>query len=260
MAFGDKGKAGWLVAVRAETGERTDVTEAIRRIDSRDMFVGRLAWLYEINTDKVVFTGIAYERAKRVMDIGIVLLFAPVWVPVIAMCAAIVVLDSPRGPAFFIQQRTGMSGRRFRMFKLRTMVPDASQMTEDIKKLSRTGTWPDIKIPNDPRVTRVGKYLRATHLDELPQLINVLRGDMSLVGPRPTSYTPDKYPLWHTVRLEVLPGITGVWQLTQRSVAEFNDKTRLDVAYINRRCVWVDIQILLRTVSLMFSRAVGDDA
>jgi lipopolysaccharide/colanic/teichoic acid biosynthesis glycosyltransferase len=118
-------------------------------------------------------------------------------------------------------------------------------------------TWPDFKITNDPRVTRVGKILRKTSLDELPQVLNVLKGDMSLVGPRPTSFAPDTYRLWHTERLEVVPGITGLWQVHGRSNLDFDDRLKLDIAYIERQSLWMDIQILVRTIGQVF---VGDGA
>jgi len=108
--------------------------------------------------------------------------------------------------------------------------------------------WPDFKITNDPRITRVGRILRKTSLDELPQIINILKGEMTLVGPRPTSFSAETYDLWHTERLDVTPGLTGLWQITGRASMEFEERVRLDVAYIQRRSVMFDIMILLRTV------------
>jgi lipopolysaccharide/colanic/teichoic acid biosynthesis glycosyltransferase len=112
--------------------------------------------------------------------------------------------------------------------------------------------WPDFKITNDPRITRLGKFLRKTSLDELPQLFNVLKGEMSLVGPRPTSFGPETYKLWHTSRLDVMPGLTGLWQIMGRAQLEFDDRLRLDIAYIERASLWLDIAILLRTVTAVF--------
>jgi lipopolysaccharide/colanic/teichoic acid biosynthesis glycosyltransferase len=114
--------------------------------------------------------------------------------------------------------------------------------------------WPDFKITNDPRITRVGGFLRKTSLDEAPQLLNVLRGEMSLVGPRPTSFSAQTYKLWHTERLDVQPGITGLWQIIGRGTSEFNDRLRLDIAYIERRCLWLDVQILFRTVTAVLEQ------
>jgi lipopolysaccharide/colanic/teichoic acid biosynthesis glycosyltransferase len=108
--------------------------------------------------------------------------------------------------------------------------------------------WPDFKITNDPRITRVGRFLRKTSLDELPQFINILLGDMSLVGPRPTSFAPETYTLWQTARLDVRPGVTGLWQLYGRGKIEFIERVRIDELYIERCCLWLDIQILIRTI------------
>jgi len=165
---------------------------------------------------------------------------------VIALCTIAIWIENP-GPVFFMQQRTGRFGRRFRMFKLRTMVTNAEEIKEQFRHLNEL-TWPDFKIANDPRVLRVGKFLRKTSLDELPQIFNVLRGDMSLVGPRPTSFAADTYSLWHTERLEVLPGITGLWQLSGRSDVDFDDRLRLDIEYIRRRTLWFDLVLIFRTV------------
>src|SRR5688572_28962451 len=105
-------------------------------------------------------------------------------------------------------------------------------------------TWPDFKITDDPRVTCVGRLLRKTSLDELPQIFNVLKGDMSLVGPRPTSFDSSTYQLWQMERLEVLPGITGLWQISGRSNVDFVDRLHLDIEYIERRSIWLDLKIL----------------
>ncbi|HET9948911.1 MAG TPA: sugar transferase, partial [Longimicrobiales bacterium] len=193
----------------------------------------------------------AYEIAKRVLDVTLCLLALPIVLPILAICAIAVRLDSP-GPAFFTQLRTGRGGRRFRMYKLRTMVQNAAELKEQYAHLNEL-TWPDFKITNDPRVTRVGRWLRRTSLDELPQLFNVLRGDMSLVGPRPTSFSADTYSLWHTARLEVQPGLTGLWQISGRNELDFDDRLRLDIAYIRNRSLQLDLLILLRTVTAVFS-------
>lgn len=192
-----------------------------------------------------------YRVAKRLLDLVVSALALPFALPVIALCALAVRLETPGSP-FFAQMRTGMGGRRFRMYKLRTMVPNAAELKARYAHLNEL-RWPDFKITNDPRLTRVGRFLRRTSLDELPQLINVLRGDMSLVGPRPTSFTPDTYSLWHTARLEVQPGLTGLWQISGRCELEFDERLRLDIAYIRGRGFWLDVSILLRTVSAVVS-------
>jgi lipopolysaccharide/colanic/teichoic acid biosynthesis glycosyltransferase len=137
------------------------------------------------------------------------------------------------------------------MYKLRTMVQNAEELKEKYAHLNEL-TWPDFMITNDPRVTRVGRFLRRSSLDELPQVINVLRGDMSLVGPRPTSFSASTYSLWHTARLEVQPGLTGLWQVSGRKSIDFDDRLRLDIAYIRNRSLWLDLVLLTRTVGAVF--------
>jgi lipopolysaccharide/colanic/teichoic acid biosynthesis glycosyltransferase len=115
-------------------------------------------------------------------------------------------------------------------------------------------TPPDFKITDDPRVTRVGRILRKTSLDELPQVFNVLKGEMSLVGPRPTSFAGNTYSFWQTERLEILPGITGLWQVSGRSDVDFDDRARLDIQYIEQQSIWLDLNILFRTVATVISQ------
>jgi lipopolysaccharide/colanic/teichoic acid biosynthesis glycosyltransferase len=155
-------------------------------------------------------------------------------------------LENP-GPIVFTQLRTGRGGRRFRMYKLRSMVTNAEELKQQLRHLNEL-TWPDFKVTNDPRVTRVGRILRKTSVDELPQIFNVIRGDMSLVGPRPTSFSANTYMMWHTERLEVTPGITGLWQVSGRSNVDFDDRLRLDIEYIRKRSLWFDIKLIFRTV------------
>lgn len=187
-----------------------------------------------------------YELAKRGLDLVVSTALLPLILPVIAVCALAIWLEDP-GPVLFPQLRTGRHGRRFRMFKLRTMVSNAEQLKQELMHLNEL-SWPDFKISNDPRVLRVGAFLRKSSLDELPQIFNVLRGEMSLVGPRPTSFDAATYTLWHTERLEVLPGITGLWQVSGRSDVDFDDRLRLDIEYIRRRSLLFDIVLLFRTV------------
>jgi lipopolysaccharide/colanic/teichoic acid biosynthesis glycosyltransferase len=193
-----------------------------------------------------------YRTAKRVFDLTLCLVSLPIFGLLMAVCAVLVWIDDP-GPIFFRQKRTGKSGRRFYMYKFRTMVTNAEELKQTYAHLNEL-TWPDFKITDDPRVTRIGRILRKTSLDELPQIINVIKGDMSLVGPRPTSFDASTYALWHTERLEVLPGITGLWQVSGRSDLDFDDRLRLDVAYIENQSLWLDIVILIRTVTAVFSQ------
>jgi lipopolysaccharide/colanic/teichoic acid biosynthesis glycosyltransferase len=194
-----------------------------------------------------------YLVAKRALDLLICTLLLVVAVPLLAVCVLAIRLDSP-GAALFTQERTGRDGRRFRMLKLRTMVIDAEERKAELAHLNVLPP-PDFKIPDDPRITRVGRFLRATSLDELPQIFNVLRGDMSLVGPRPTSFPATRYDLWHTSRLDVPPGITGLWQLEGRNTTSFDQRLRLDVQYIRQRSVLYDMSLMARTVLAVFRRS-----
>jgi len=133
------------------------------------------------------------------------------------------------------------------------MVNNAEQLKKNLGHMNEL-TWPDFKISNDPRITRVGSFLRRTSLDELPQLINVLKGNMSLVGPRPTSFVAESYDLWQTERLEVMPGITGLWQISGRSDVDFDERSRLDIKYLENQSFFYDIRILLLTVAAIMSK------
>lgn len=194
----------------------------------------------------------AYRRLKRATDLALCIASLPVSLSLLAAVAALVWLDDP-GAVLFRQPRTGKGGKRFAMYKFRTMVTNAEELKQKYAHLNEL-EWPDFKITNDPRITRVGRFLRKTSLDELPQLFNVLRGEMSLVGPRPTSFDLTTYTLWHTERLEVLPGITGLWQVSGRSDLEFDDRVHLDVEYIENQSLWLDACILARTVAAVLSR------
>jgi lipopolysaccharide/colanic/teichoic acid biosynthesis glycosyltransferase len=212
-------------------------------------------WYLELDPQRRLIRGKAYRLVKRSLDILFCLMLAPMALPLLLLVALLVYIDSP-GPILFKQLRTGKGGRRFRMYKFRTMVPNAEELKLVYAHLNEL-TWPDFKITDDPRVTRLGKILRKTSLDELPQILNVLKGDMSLVGPRPTSFAPDTYRLWHTERLEVVPGITGLWQVHGRSNLDFDDRLKLDIAYIERQSIWMDLQILVRTAAQVF---IGEGA
>jgi lipopolysaccharide/colanic/teichoic acid biosynthesis glycosyltransferase len=194
-----------------------------------------------------------YLLLKRTFDVVLCLGLLVVCLPVLALCALAVGLNSP-GPIVFSQLRTGRDGRRFRMYKFRTMVANAEELKASLAHLNVLPA-PDFKIPDDPRITRVGKLLRATSLDELPQLFNVLRGDMSLVGPRPTSFAPSTYDTWHTHRLDVPPGLTGLWQVEGRHTMTFDDRLRLDVQYIRRASITYDLVLLARTVRVVARRS-----
>ncbi|MDQ1520790.1 MAG: hypothetical protein QOI55_1863 [Actinomycetota bacterium] len=194
------------------------------------------------------------QRGKRIVDLLVGFAGLVLVLPLLVIAAVAIKLTSPRGPVLFVQRRTGYQGRRFTLYKLRTMVPDAEAQKSRLAHLNAR-RWPDFKIDHDPRVTRVGRLLRATSVDELPQLFNVLRGDMSLVGPRPTSLGPDKYSLWQYERFDVRPGLTGLWQIAARSSSSFDHRLRLDIAYAARQSLRLDLAILVRTIPVvMFGR------
>ena len=208
-------------------------------------------WIKRFDPNKRFLKGEAYLLAKRIMDLSLVFVTMPLWLPLNGIIALMIRITSPGEPALFKQLRTGKGGRRFYMYKFRTMVPNAEELKSQYAHLNEL-QWPDFKITNDPRITPVGKFLRKTSLDEIPQFFNILKGEMSLVGPRPTSFGPETYELWQTSRLDVMPGLTGLWQIMGRAQLEFDDRLRLDIAYIERASLWLDINILLRTVLAVF--------
>lgn len=195
-----------------------------------------------------------YLPVKRVLDLAVCIVAAPVVLPLLGLIALAVKVDSP-GSILFSQVRTGRNGERFRMYKFRSMVRNAEELKASLQHLNVVEP-PAFKVLNDPRVTRTGRLLRASSLDELPQLLNVVRGEMSLVGPRPTTYDASSYQLWHTARLDVPPGITGLWQVSGRNDTRFVDeRVRLDLRYIARMSLRTDLAILLRTVGAMVRRS-----
>ena len=201
----------------------------------------------------MVTVGSWFLRTKRVLDVAICILAAPFLLIALVLCAIAIRLDSP-GPVLFTQQRTGRHGVRFSMYKFRTMVHNAEELKSSLQHLNILPP-PDFKIPNDPRITRVGRILRKTSLDELPQILNVLRGEMSLVGPRPTSFHASTYSLWHSQRLEVTPGITGLWQVGGRNELTFDERNRLDAAYLRNMSIRQDLKIMLLTVGSVVRRS-----
>jgi lipopolysaccharide/colanic/teichoic acid biosynthesis glycosyltransferase len=191
------------------------------------------------------------STSKRALDIaGAAVALAVLW-PLIVIGAVLVRIDST-GPAIFRQPRIGRGARPFQILKLRTMFVDADQsLHQDHVALLMSGTSPNAawaKLEPDPRLTRVGRWLRAAAIDELPQLVNVLRGEMSLVGPRPAlTYEVERYEPWHFERLSVAPGITGLWQVGARGRVDFDAMVRLDCDYARRASVMLDLSILART-------------
>jgi lipopolysaccharide/colanic/teichoic acid biosynthesis glycosyltransferase len=186
-----------------------------------------------------------YRLSKRLFDVAVSLLLLTMLGPILLLIAVIVRLDSS-GPSLFIQQRIGQHGRIFGMFKFRTMVNGQQRLLDE----------PIHKRSDDPRVTRVGRLLRATSLDEVPQLLNVLRGDMSLVGPRPeiVEIAVRHYEPWQFRRLEVPQGMTGWWQITGRGTKLMRDHTEDDLYYVEHASFWFDLKILLMTARTVVGR------
>jgi exopolysaccharide biosynthesis polyprenyl glycosylphosphotransferase len=185
--------------------------------------------------------------AKRLVDVLISATGLVLTAPVLAILAILVRLDSP-GPAFYSAQRVGYKARKFRCWKLRTMSEDADERKETLRRENRRD-GPFFKMKNDPRVTRFGRWLRKFSLDELPQLWNVLWGDMSMVGPRP--HPVDDFQLYsaeHLRRLDVKPGLTGLWQVTARQNPSFETNLALDLEYIENWNLWLDLEILFRSI------------
>lgn len=187
---------------------------------------------------------------KRMLDVTLALLMMIILAPLIILIALAVRLDS-EGPILYRAQRVGHKGRRFYCYKFRTMVSDADSRRAELESRNeRDGIL--FKITNDPRVTRVGAFLRKYSLDEIPQCVNVLIGDMSLVGPRPSlPVEVEKYELSHLRRLDVIPGITGLWQVEGREDPSFTSYISLDTAYVDNWTFWLDLKILLRTVGVV---------
>ena len=192
-----------------------------------------------------------YEICKRIIDIigaglGLILLS-----PIIAIVACAVKVTS-KGPIFFSQKRVGKNGELFEMYKFRSMVVNAEELKENLEEQNEM-SGPMFKIKDDPRITKVGKFIRKTSIDELPQLFNVLRGDMSLVGPRPPiPREVEQYTTYQMQRLGVKPGLTCLWQVGGRNSVDFDGWVELDIEYIQKRSLWLDIKLIIKTVFVLF--------
>ena len=192
-----------------------------------------------------------YEISKRAIDIigagsGLLLLS-----PVIAIVACAVKFTS-KGPVFFSQKRVGKNGELFDMYKFRSMVVNAEELKEKLAHQNEM-SGPMFKMKDDPRVTKVGKFIRKASLDELPQLWNVLKGDMSLVGPRPSlPKEVAQFEKWMYKRLSVKPGLTCFWQVSGRNNIDFEDWMKLDIKYVDERNIWIDIKLIFKTVLVLF--------
>ncbi|OQP02166.1 multidrug MFS transporter [Geobacillus sp. 44C] len=192
-----------------------------------------------------------YLIAKRIMDIcgALIGLICLSWLFLIV--AILIKLEDPKGPVFFKQVRVGKDGKEFYMYKFRSMVANAEELLESLLHLNET-TGAMFKMKNDPRVTKIGRFIRKTSIDELPQLWNVLKGDMSLVGPRPPlPREVAQYTEYDKQRLLVTPGCTGLWQVSGRNDLGFDEMVELDLKYIRERSLLYDIKIIFKTIKIM---------
>jgi exopolysaccharide biosynthesis polyprenyl glycosylphosphotransferase len=192
-----------------------------------------------------------YLIAKRIMDIcgALIGLICLSWLFLIV--AILIKLEDPKGPVFFKQVRVGKDGKEFYMYKFRSMVTNAEELLESLLPLNET-TGAMFKMKNDPRVTKIGRFIRKTSIDELPQLWNVLKGEMSLVGPRPPlPREVAQYTEYDKQRLLVTPGCTGLWQVSGRNDLGFNEMVELDLKYIRERSILYDLKIILKTIKIM---------
>lgn len=193
--------------------------------------------------------------AKRLMDVLVAGFLLLVLSPILLAIGIWIKFDS-LGPALFLQERVGQAGNRFKMFKFRSMVDGAHMTYEEVReKNDQSLNGPYYKDRLDPRITRFGKFLRTSSIDELPQLLNVLSGDMSLVGPRPAfELEINKMTPQQLQRLSVKPGLTGLWQVSGRSLLPFEEGLQLDLHYVENASIWLDLKILLKTIPAVASR------
>ena len=196
--------------------------------------------------------GPIYLFFKRAMDIigslcGIILLS-----PLLIIVALAIKIEDPKGSIFFSQQRCGKDNKLFPMYKFRSMVSNAEELLEELMEHNEMD-GPVFKIKEDPRITRVGKFIRKTSIDELPQLFNILKGDMSIVGPRPAiPHEVAEYSHYHKQRLLVKPGLTCIWQVSGRNSIGFEEWMDMDLEYIEKRNLWMDIKLIFKTVGVLF--------
>lgn len=208
-------------------------------------------------TIKVENQKITYLISKRLLDIIGAIIGLIILSLVFFVVALLIKIEDPKGPIFFAQKRVGKNGKEFKMYKFRSMVTDAEAKLEEVLKYNEVdGAM--FKMKDDPRVTKVGKFIRKTSIDELPQLFNVIRGDMSLVGPRPPlPREVNEYSKYDMQRLLVTPGCTGLWQVSGRSKLGFTEMVELDIEYIKNSSIKNDLYIIFKTFLVIFK---NDDA
>lgn len=195
--------------------------------------------------------GLGYDGIKRFMDIIISAISIIVLIPLLIIVSIAIKIESS-GPVFFSQNRVGKDGEIFKIYKLRSMVVNAEELKQKLMK-ENEASGPMFKIKKDPRITKIGSFIRKTSIDELPQLYNVLKGDMSLVGPRPSlPEEVEEFEPWMLRRLDVRPGLTCYWQVMGRNSISFEEWMKLDVKYVNERTLWIDIKLIFRTIFVLF--------
>ncbi|ENZ03201.1 sugar transferase [Clostridium thermobutyricum] len=193
----------------------------------------------------------SYEVVKRISDIFLSLIGLIILSPILLIVAIAIKLES-QGPLIFSQERVGKDRKNFKMYKFRSMVVNAEEIKKKLKHKNEM-SGPMFKMKDDPRITRVGKFIRKTSIDELPQLVNVIKGDMSLVGPRPSLPEEVKeFEPWMMKRFEVKPGLTCYWQVNGRNKIGFEDWMKLDIYYVNNRSVAVDTKLIFKTFFVLF--------
>lgn len=193
-----------------------------------------------------------YEICKRIMDVVCSLLGLILLSPLF-LITAIAIKREDKGPVIFAQNRTGKDGKVFRMYKFRSMFVDAEKRRAELLAKNEAD-GPLFKMADDPRITKVGKFIRRTSIDELPQLVNILKGEMSIVGPRPlVTYEQDQCNEYQAQRLLVKPGLTCIWQVSGRSDTKFDELIEMDLEYIRKRSLWLDIKLILKTVVVVFT-------
>ncbi|PAD35270.1 sugar transferase [Terribacillus saccharophilus] len=209
--------------------------------------------VYEVDKSTVLSNqSKVYLMSKRIMDINLALIGVILLIPLFIVIAVLIKIEDKKGPIMFKQVRVGVEGKTFYMYKFRSMVSNAEDLLEDLL-IHNEASGPLFKMKKDPRITKIGGFLRKTSLDELPQLFNVLLGDMSLVGPRPAlPKEVEAYSLHERKRLNVLPGLTCYWQVQGRSNLTFQEQVELDIKYICTRNLLIDIKLIMKTFIVLF--------
>lgn len=207
---------------------------------------------YELYVERLEYEkSKGYSFVKRLIDFAGALFGIIVLSPILLIAALVIKIDS-HGPVIFSQERVGKNGKLFKMYKFRSMVTNAEELLDKLKEKNEM-SGPMFKMTKDPRVTKVGKFLRKTSIDELPQLFNIIRGEMSLVGPRPNlPREVEEFTSYQRQKLNVKPGLTCYWQVMGRSSIDFEDWMELDIKYLRERNLWVDIKLIVRTFFVLF--------